>query len=288
MRGPARAARLAASAGLALTLAVDVPARALDKSGQPTAETPRAVPLAPDTVKRLKSGDPAQIKNALDDARMSAKLGAAAVPAIVDLLGRGVSPTLTQAAIETLGDIESESASVPLSWYARHRNVVLRRAAVQALARTRGVAAIKALRLGLTDPDAAVRGLSATGLGTLKAKDAIGELFVALDHRVAEASASIGQLCGNPECERLAGKLGALPFGVVTGGLEQALFRPPAEVNDDTKIKIVARVRELGTGEANHFLHDVQSKWPKGGSQRVKQAIDQAVLATSGSPGVEP
>ena len=47
----------------------------------------------------------------------------------------------------------------------------------------------------------------------------------------------------------------------------------------------VARVRELGTGEANRFLREVQGKWPKKGSSRVKQAIDQAVLATSGSPG---
>jgi hypothetical protein len=29
----------------------------------------------------------------------------------------------------------------------------------------------------------------------------------------------------------------------------------------------------------------VQTKWPKNWSQRVKQAIDQAVLATAASPG---
>jgi hypothetical protein len=56
-------------------------------------------------------------------------------------------------------------------------------------------------------------------------------------------------------------------------------------VSDDIKVKVVGRVRELGTGEANRFLRDVQGKWPKTWSQRVKQAIDQAVLATSGSPG---
>ena len=51
--------------------------------------------------------------------------------------------------------------------------------------------------------------------------------------------------------------------------------------------KIQARVRELGTGQAHRFLREVQSKWPRKGSTRVKQAIDQAVLATSGSPGSE-
>ncbi len=127
--------------------------------------------------------------------------------------------------------------------------------------------------------------MAATGLGSMKAKDTVGDLFVALDHKVAEAAASIGQLCSGAECDRLAGKLGSVPFDVVTGGLDQMLFRPAADVSDDTKIKVVGRVRELGTAEANRFMRDVQAKWPKTWSARVKQAIDQAVLATAASPG---
>ncbi|MDP9001096.1 MAG: HEAT repeat domain-containing protein [Myxococcota bacterium] len=281
-----RALPLAAALGVALAVgSVLVAGRAQGARKAATAETVKAVPLRADAVKRLRSGDPAEIQSALDDVRISAKGGVAAVPAIVELIGRGVSPTLTQAAIDTLADIESEGASAALSWYARHRNVVLRRAAIQALARTRGPAAIKALRLGLTDPDPAVRGSSATGLGTMKAKEAIGDLFLALDHKVAESSAAIGRICAGDECDKLAAKLGSFPFEVVTSGLDQALFRAPPDVTDDIKIKIVARVRELGTAEANHFLHDVQVKWPKAGSAKVRQTIDQAVIATSGSPG---
>jgi HEAT repeat protein len=252
-----------------------------------TADVARAPALPSDAIKRLKSGDPSQIKSALDDVRVSGKAGVAAVPAIVELVERGQPPGLTQAAIDTLADTESEAASVALAWYARHRNVGLRRAAVQALAHTRGAVAIKALRGALSDPDPAVRGISATGLGTLKAKEAIGDLFVALDHKVAESSAAIGRLCAGNECDKLAAKLGggSLPFEVVTSGLDQALLRGLPDVSDDIKIKIVARVRELGTAEAHRFLSDVLAKWPKTGSQRVKQAIDQAVLATSGSPG---
>jgi HEAT repeat protein len=252
-----------------------------------TADIARAVPLPSDAIKRLKSGDPSQIKSALDDVRVSGKAGAAAVPAIVELVERGQPPAITQAAIDTLADTESEAASVALAWYARHRNVGLRRAAVVALAHTRGAVAIKALRVALSDPDPGVRGVSATGLGTLKAKEAIGDLFVALDHKVAESSASIGKLCAGNECDKLAAKLGggSLPFEVVTSGLDQALLRGPPDVSDDIKIKIIARVRELGTAEANRFLRDVLGKWPKSGSPRVRQAIDQAVLATSGSPG---
>jgi hypothetical protein len=257
----------------------------------PSPKTPKAkadaaaIPLPPDALKRLKSGDMAQVKGALDDVRVSGRAGAAAVPAITDLLKQGAPEKITQAAIETLGETASESASEVIGWYTHHRSAALRKAAVEALDKTRGPVAVKALRASLSDPDDGVRGVAATALGDLKAKEAVGDLFAALDHKVEEAAASIGQLCDAPDCERFAGKLGSVPFDVVTSGLDQVLFRAPTDVSDDIKVKIVGRVRELGTGEANRFLRSVQGKWPKTWSQRVKQAIDQAVIATSGSPG---
>jgi HEAT repeat protein len=254
------------------------PALATDPATKPAV-------LPSDAIKRLKSGDPAQIKSALDDVRTSARAGAPAVPAVVDLLRHGLSPTLTKAALETLGDTETEGASETIAWYARDRNLEMRRTAVQALAKTRGTAATRALRAALSDPDPGVRGLAANGLGAMKAKEAVGDLFVALDHQVAEAAASIGLLCAGNECDRLASKLGSLPFDVVTSGLDQILFRPPTDVSDDLKVRLVGRVRELGTAEANRFLRDVQTRWPTSASQRVKQSIDQAVLATGASPG---
>ncbi|MGD0524095.1 MAG: HEAT repeat domain-containing protein [Polyangiaceae bacterium] len=281
--GPlAAAAAFCAAAAVLVTYPAGIP-RADAKP--PAADVPRPIPLAADALKRLRSGDPAQVKGALDEVRTSAKAGAPAAPVIADLLEHGLTPSLTQAAIDTLGDTESEAGSQALGWYAQDRNVEVRRSAVQALSRTRGPAAVKALRQSLSDPDAGVRGLAATGLGNMKAKEAVGDLFVALDHKVSEAAASIGQLCAGNECERLAGKLGSVPFDVVTSGLDQVLFRPPSDVSDDIKVKIVGRLRELGTGEANRFLRSVQDKWPKKWSARVKQAIDQGVMATSGSPG---
>jgi len=125
----------------------------------------------------------------------------------------------------------------------------------------------------------------ATGLGALKAKDTVGDLFVALDHRVNEAAASIGQLCNPEECDALVARMGRLPFDVITSGLDPILFRPASEVSDDAKVKLVGRIRELGTGEANKFLRDVQKRWPAGGSPRIKQSIDQGVLATAAAPG---
>ncbi len=212
--------------------------------------------------------------------RRKAGAQAAAGP-IADLLERGLPSELTIAALDTLGDVEAESSSKSIAWYVAHRNANVRQAAVKALARTKGPVAVSALRHALSDGDAAVRGMAATGLGALKAKEAVRDLFVALDHHVGEAAASIGQLCAPAECDELAAKLGKLAFDVVSGGLDQILFRPSAEIDDDEKVKLVGRVRELGTSEANKFLKDVQKRWPATWSARVKQAIDQGVLATT-------
>ncbi|HSY22500.1 MAG TPA: HEAT repeat domain-containing protein [Polyangiaceae bacterium] len=245
------------------------------------------VPLPPDAVKRLKSSDAVQVKSALDDVRVSGKAGVAAVPAIVERLRAGLTPALTLAAIETLGDTESETATDILAWYSHHRNVEIRRTAIQSLARTKGTQAVTALRNALSDPDPAVRGLSATALGDMRAKDAVPALFAALEHNVPEAAAAIGELCSDTDCERLAAKIGHMPFDVVTSGLDEVLLRPPVDVKDEIKVKIVGRVREMGTAEANRFLKGVQTRWPTRASARVKQAIDQAVIATASSPGAD-
>jgi len=269
-------ALLSAGTLTSLDAASKPPAAAKKAAGEPQVQLP------PGTLDKLRSGDPAAIQAALDDVRTAGKGAQAAAGPIADLLVQGLSTELTLAAIDTLGDVQAESSSPALAEYAVHRNEAIRKAAVKALARTKGPAAVAALRHALSDGDAAVRGMAAAGLGSLKTKESVRDLFAALDHKVPEAAVSIGQLCAPAECDELARKLGKLPFDIVTGGLDQALFRPTSEVDDDEKVKIVGRVRELGTGEANRFLKEVQTRWPPGASPRVKQAIDQAVLATSG------
>ncbi len=270
-------ARWLACLGVAAALAAQ-PASGQGNKGQPKGGAAQGGPL----IQKLRSKDPAQIKSALDDARIAGAGAASAAPVIAELLHQGLSYDLTIGAIETLADIEAPTGSAAVAQYASHRDVKIRRAALKALVRVKGPAAAPAMRAALSDSDAGVRATAATGLGGLKAKDAVADLFTALDHKVVEAAASIGQLCNNEQCVALSEKLGKLPFDVVTTGLEPTLFRPTQEVSDDTKIKVVGRIRELGTQEANKFLRDVQGKWPKNGSARVRTALDQAVLATSG------
>lgn len=238
--------------------------------------------LSPEVLAKLRSNDAAQIRDALDEVRLAGAGAKGAAPVIVELLERGLPTALTEAAIDTLAELETPLASDALSVYVAHRTVGVRRAATKALARTKGPAAVRALRRALADADPQVRGFAATGLGAIGAREAVGDLFLALDRRVAEAGAALGRLCAGAECDTLVGKLGSLPLPVVTAGLDPLLFRPAGDVSDDIKVKVVGRVRELGTPEANKFLRDVQKRWPGAWSQRVKQAIDQAVLATGG------
>jgi len=262
------------------TVAGDAGAQPAEKKD---AKPPGKVDVGP-AIQKLKSGDEGQIRAGLDEVRLAGPAGASAAPAVAEALGKGLTLPLTQSAIETLGDLEAEAGSAALSHYTVHRNVKVRRAAVKAIARTKGAPAVPALKRSLGDADAVVRGTAASGLGTLKAKDAVPDLFVALDHRVNEAASSIGQLCTPEQCNDLVKKLGKLPLDVLTSGLDQIIFR--TDVPDDAKIKVIGPIGELGTQEANKFLKDVQKRWPAKGSARVKQAIDEAVKKTTGSsPG---
>ena len=229
----------------------------------------------------LKSSDANKIRAALDEVRLAGKTaGAPFVAPIVALLQRGMSAPLTEAAIDTLGDLEAQPASQAIAEYMQHRTARVRQSAVKALAKTKGPAAVRGLVLGLSDQDAMVRGFAASALGQLKAKTAVPDLFLALDHRINEAAPSIGMLCDAADCEKLGARIGKIPFDVVSSGVEQALFR--SDVPDDTKIKLIGRIRELGTREANKNLSDTTKKWPAKGSARIKQALDQAVQATGG------
>jgi HEAT repeat protein len=256
------------------------------KGGKGASGDPSA--LTPASLAELTSDDPAVVRAGLDDARMAGPRGVAAVPRIVDLLRSGLPYGLAEAALDTLGDIELPDIEV-LVPYASHRDANVRRAAIHALAKTTAPAGLPlagaTLRAALSDVDPQVRASAAVGLGSLKAPAAVPDLFLALDHHVYEAAASIGELCTAIECDALLGRLGRVPFDVITTGFDPILFRPAADVSDDAKVAIIDKVRDVGTNEANKFLRGVQGRWPKNGSLKVKRAIDAAVLATLSSPG---
>jgi HEAT repeat protein len=229
---------------------------------------------------QLRSGDEEQVLEALT--AIAENRGTDLAPLVADVLNRGSTLKVLTLAIDTASRIKAPALSESLAPYVRHRDSDLRRAALRALLKTQGPAAAKALRQALHSQDAYIRGTAASGLGSLGAADAVDDLFAALASNVGEAAASIGQLCNAAQCEKLASLLGKTPFDIITGGLEQALFRPASQVPDGTKVKIVVRLRELGTAEARRYLSDVRSRWPEDGSPAVRQALESSVKGQAG------
>ncbi|MBI5535922.1 MAG: HEAT repeat domain-containing protein [Deltaproteobacteria bacterium] len=277
-------------AGLALTL----PVAWVDGSmaqGRPATQrkAPKGPKLdVPALEAQLKSRNAGEMRAALAIARPAGPAAAPLAPTLERILRDGLPSDLSIEAMQTLAAIGSETSSGALSTLTHHRDPKLRREAARALIKTRGPEAVKALRRCMSDGDGAVREVAASGLGQLGAKEMVPDLFVALDHKVAEAAGAIGQLCDAAQCEQLLGKLTRISFDILSPGFDQILFRPTSEVSDDLKIKVVGRVREMGTVESNRLLKDVQGRWPAKGSKKVKQAIDQAVIATEGGAGAKP
>ncbi len=232
-------------------------------------------------IQKVRSGDEASVRAGLDELRVAGPGGTNGAGAVIDALFRGLSEPLTLQAIETLGELEAPSASAVLGQYAMHRTLLLRRAAVRALGKTRSPASTAPLRRALTDPEPSVRGFAATALGEFKARDATKDLVLALDHNVREAGAAIGQTCAADSCLELAARVGKLPLEVLVPGVEAVVFR--ADLADDVKGKLLVRIGQLETVEANRFLKGLENRLPKGASPKTRHALAQAIANTTGA-----
>jgi HEAT repeat protein len=231
--------------------------------------------------KELESGDEQRVLAALDQIAKAQAAAKPVAPQIDKLLQRGSNVKIAVKALEVAGTLGQPGSSSAIAPYVQHRSPEARRAAARALIETRGPKAVAALRKALRSYDPQVRGIAATGLGSLGAKESITDLFSALDHNLVEAAGAIGQLCAVEECEKLAARIGKLPLEVLTSGIDRILFRAPGEIPDQHKIAIVRRLRELGSQNAVAYLLDVAKRWPENWSKQVKHAIDAAVEASS-------
>jgi HEAT repeat protein len=225
--------------------------------------------------KALESGDEAQVLGALEElaaAKEADRPQAAELDALV--LGRGGSTkVLVQALVvaEKLGQKSSSTAVVP---YVRHRQGEVRRAAVMALTRTGGSEAVQALRDALRGSDAQLRGFAASGLATLKAHEAVADLFSVLPRGVPEAASAIGELCRGAECPRFVDLMGKLPFDLMDAGLTPILLRVDPEVGEAVQLDVVMRLRRLQTKQASEILATALAQFPPQGSPKVKAALE--------------
>jgi HEAT repeat protein len=265
-------------AALALSTAVSAAPKSAPSKATPAAPAKSKLDL-PALQRALESGDEAQTVAALEtiaDSRDPA--GAALVEA---LLARGASVKVLSRAIETLGVMALPSSGAALVPYTRHRTPELRRAALRALIATRSPLAGEVLRRALHGSDASQRAIAARGLGELDVRAAVPELFNVLPKDVPEAARSLGQLCVGAECERFMGLLGKLRFEVMESGMVPLLLRPPADVPDELKLKLIERLRRLATQPANQLLQAALSQFPADGSPKVKQGLERALKGFS-------
>jgi len=236
---------------------------------------------------KLKSTDAGRILEGLAEVKANPRAAPTAVALVEEILRRGATADVAEAAIETLGAAGAASSSAVIRPYARHRLMDLRHAAILALASTKGPEAALAFREGLRQSDAFVREASAEGLGRIGASDAVGDLFLALDRGVSKAGPAIGGLCGPAECLKLAGQLGPQGGGALARGLDPVFFRASA-LPDETLVAIAGQLRNLHTMEASAYLASVLSRWPKKGSQKVRNALageDAAISKPQGAGG---
>jgi hypothetical protein len=227
------------------------------------------------TKKALESGDETRTLAALDEIELSGDHKAA--PLVEGLLNRGASSKILLRAMGVAGVLGQESSSAALAPYVKHRIPEVRLAAAQSLTRTKGAAAVQALRSALRGSDAALRGTAADGLGALGAKDAVPDLFVVLPKEVPEAAGAIGTLCTGDDCKKFVALLGKLPFDVMQSGFLPLLLRTGPGVPDPVKLKLIEELRRLATAKANDLLSTALASYPANGNPKIKAALDAAL-----------
>ncbi len=226
----------------------------------------------------LEAGSEVDKLAALDElSRLTGPSAALGAPRVNELLVRGASVTVLLRALEVAGKLAQPSSSAAVAPYARHRASELRVAATRALSGTGGPEAVSVLRATLHGGDRASRGFAATGLATLKAKDAVPDLFVMLAKDVPEAAGAIGELCTGADCAKFVELIGKFPWDLMQTGLSPILLRPETEVPVEFKLDVLERLRKLQTDEAHTFLETLRASYPATGNSWVKYGLDQAV-----------
>jgi len=225
--------------------------------------------------KALESGDEARALAALDEIEAASDQKAA--PLVDALLARGASSKLLLRAIGVAGALGAPSSSSALAPYVKHRAADVRRAAARGLARTKGSAAISALRDALRGSDATLRGTAAEGLGALGAKEAVPDLFVVLPKETPEAAGAIGVLCRGDECKRFVGLLGKLPFEVMESGFLPLLLRTDGDAPDSAKLTLIEQLRRMATQKSSALLATALASYPESGNPKIRAAIDAAL-----------
>lgn len=237
---------------------------------QRTAAAPSELQQA---IAKLQDGGRADVPIALET--LGALGDARGVEPIIARVRRGLPTTLTLTAMDTLVGIGSADAAPLLFELLSHRRPEIRLKAVSCIVSLNPTGADRALARVLSDSHERVRAAAATGLGEIKGRGALTELFLALDRGILEASSTLGQIVAPSEVPRLLGYVGRLPFGTLTVAFEKILER--RDLNDRVKLEVVTRVAELATRDVRAFFERLDGAWPAAAGPTVKRAVRDAI-----------
>jgi HEAT repeat protein len=232
------------------------------QAGQPA---PPVAKLSAD----LASGDPAKTSAAID--ALGERGGHDALVALATFVRGGQPDALADRALTALGAARSPEALDALASMTRHRRASARVAVFGSVARIPGERANALLADGLRDSDAGVRGVCARSLGERHARSQIEPLFRAFERGVPEAAVAIGRLATAAELVRFHARLGQAPVQNMLGGYEQLLLR--ADIDEATKLDIIARLGEVASLSVKRFLERMQVDPSFKAQPRVQRAL---------------
>jgi HEAT repeat protein len=172
---------------------------------------------------QLLQGEEAKAEAAADALGKSAD--PKAVDALLDGLAFGASPKLQAQMIGAVGGKKDARALDVLKFYAKNRNVELRKKALGALAQIAEPKVTSVLLEALSDPVEEVRAAAEKALGERRERSAEAKLLQAMKRKDWEAAIAIGKL-GTPElAHRLSEMLGEMPDALLCASLGEMLKR---------------------------------------------------------------
>ena len=296
-RGPAElaaAALLLALIGPAHGQSKGPPAPAAPAAPSGPSASPPAAPLAPAGARAHPPARPPRLDPdaiAADLARPDTIASALAAiqaagpdakklaPLVEDLLARGLPPDLAPAALAALGAIGEPRSSAAVAPYMSHRVAAVRRAAAEALARTRGPDAAAALLAGLRSTDAEVRRLSARGLRLAGDASAVPDLLRALDRGELDAAPAIAALCAPAACHELVARWEVVEKwdrsapGAEKDVLDALLARKPP-LPDDVLLAAIEEARSAASATTRASFRSAKKDFRL--SPRVRRALEAA------------
>lgn len=248
---------------------------------QPLSAAPNSRGMALSALQaELRSQDPARVNAAIDEL---ARRGSEHTLAALEKLVLAGQPDATlQRVLEALASSPSPHALPLLVRLTRHRRADARRLSYRAIAEVSDRQVPVLLGGGLRDSDARVRGVCATALGELGARDQLPLLFRALARGVPEAAPAIGKLGDARAVERFHEHLQRLPIDVMLTGYERFLERN--ELAEEVKLEIVARLGEVASPSVKHFLEELLGRrdWKPG--DRLRHAVSETARRIDPDP----